>query len=126
MKGKTAEMLDLVVIERIRQRELLALDPVRRDCASPSTDDDEVLRVLVKEVGEVADAIDLIKRALRNNILEASFLICLEQLREELVQVAAVAVAGAERATVLMETVQGSIDAANADSEETAAAAHAK
>lgn len=121
MKSQTAQMLDLVVVERIRQRELLAHDPARHDCASPSTDDDEVLRVLVEEVGEVAVAIDLVKRSLRKYEPAPCFLICLEHLREELVQVAAVAVAGAERATAIMEIVDESIAAKEADAVETAA-----
>jgi NTP pyrophosphatase (non-canonical NTP hydrolase) len=118
---RTASMLELVAIERGRQRELLERDPDMQDCANPSTDDDVVLRVLAEEVGEVAAAIDLVKRSIRNADAEQCLLMCLEHLREELVQVAAVAVAGAERVTALMETVQTSIAAENDDSEETTA-----
>jgi NTP pyrophosphatase (non-canonical NTP hydrolase) len=62
-------------------------------CASPVACDNRKLRVLVEEVGEVAEAIDHLEQLNRTSKAAAKQR---DHLREELVQVAAVAVAWLE------------------------------
>lgn len=77
--GDTSLVLSDVALERDRQEQLLAAMKFDWTCADLDVSDDEKLRVLVEEVGEVARAIH-----------EKS------NLREELIQVAAVCVAWCE------------------------------
>lgn len=74
-------ILSDVEAERFRQEELCALGKFEHTCAHPEWTDRQRLPVLVEEVGEVA-------RAIQTGDLD--------NLREELVQVAAVAVAWVE------------------------------
>ena len=78
--------------ERSRQRELFHAGKITFDCASPLPDANRKLRVLVEEVGEVAQEMDRLEN-LRDG-RAACF--AREDLQEELVQVAAVAVAWLE------------------------------
>ena len=83
------EVMARVAQERVRQNQLFAEGKIPFNCASRIADRNRKLRVLVEEVGEVAEAIDqceLNPEALRRR----------EHLRDELVQVAAVAVAWLE------------------------------
>lgn len=93
-------VLDLVAAERARQRALLAEGVILDDCASPDTDLDACLRVLGEEFGEVARAIDGLKTILRRHPGYATLSLrtgeARRHLRDELVQLAAVAVATAE------------------------------
>ena len=86
-------VLDMVRAERDCQEALLAMGHHRWTCATAEISPDRKLRVLVEEVGEVAEAIDLLEGALARG--EAGGLER-TQLRDELVQVAAVAVAWLE------------------------------
>ena len=72
----------MVSAERRRQRKLIAAGKIPFACESPETDEGYKLAVLTEEVGEVAKA-----------LLEGT------NVHEELVQVAAVAVAWAEAYT---------------------------
>lgn len=93
-------VLDLVAAERARQRALLAEGAIHDDCASSETDLDACLRVLGEEFGEVARAIDAIKSMQRRFAGTVTLPLrtgeSLRHLRDELVQLAAVAVATAE------------------------------
>ncbi len=82
------DVFERIAQERVRQQELLREGKHTFTCASPIADDNRKLRVLVEEVGEVAEALD----ALENKKDWKRF----DHLREELVQVAAVAVAWLE------------------------------
>jgi hypothetical protein len=84
----TERILTLVRAERARQNEHVASGRWRHTCADAAMDDYEKLAVLGEEFGEVARAL-LERRPLAN-------------LRDELVQVAAVAVAWAESADSLI------------------------
>jgi NTP pyrophosphatase (non-canonical NTP hydrolase) len=86
-----AEVLRLIDAERDRQERLITEGRIPWNCADPAIDDDRKLAVLTEEIGEVAkailwirdpDAFDLDLRTL--------------ELRDELVQVAAVSVAWLE------------------------------
>ena len=77
-----------IAAERVRQQELFRAGKFTFTCASTTADDNRKLRVLTEEVGKVAEAID----ALENKNDWKRF----DHLREELVQVAAVAVAWLE------------------------------
>lgn len=81
----TKQVLGEVIAERWRQFQLINSAPEDRwDCADPTVEDDRKLAVLTEEVGEVAKA-----------ILESKP----DELRTELIQVAAVAAAWAEAMT---------------------------
>ena len=82
------DVMTLVADERVRQNALFAEGKIPFNCASRIADPNRKLRVLVEEVGEVAEALD----ALENKKDWKRF----DHLREELVQVAAVAVAWLE------------------------------
>jgi hypothetical protein len=82
------DVFERIAQERVRQQELLRSGKITFSCSSPIVDDNRKLRVLTEEVGEVAEAID----ALENKNDRKRF----DHLREELVQVAAVAVAWLE------------------------------
>jgi NTP pyrophosphatase (non-canonical NTP hydrolase) len=81
----TADVLVDVAIERRRQKELIVAGKIPFGCEHPATDNGYKLAVLTEEVGEVARAIIEDESAVN--------------LREELIQVAAVAVAWAEALT---------------------------
>jgi len=74
-----------VAAERIRQQQLFRDGKFTFTCASPTADENRKLRVLAEEVGEVAEALDRIENS-KSNHRPAR-----EHLRDELVQVAAVA-----------------------------------
>lgn len=77
--------------ERLRQRALMRAGKISFACESPIVGDDRKLRVLVEEVGEVAQALDHLERATARGRVFAR-----EDLQTELVQVAAVACAWLE------------------------------
>ena len=79
-------------LERRNQRQLFQTGKIKFDCASPIVSKDRKLRALTEEIGEVARAIDLLENAeATSKILSAK-----EHLRDELTQVAAVAIAWLE------------------------------
>lgn len=88
---RTYRVLDLVAVERARQHRLIAEKAIPFDCADPAVPVAEKLPVLVEEVGEVAEAIQLLHLSSGpgRQLIQ-------ERVREELIQVAAVAVAMAE------------------------------
>lgn len=82
-------ILQRIWLERLRQKQLLREARILFDCASPVVDENRKLRALLEEVGEVAKELDRIEampsiRHARND------------LRDELTQVAAVAIAWLE------------------------------
>jgi len=77
--------------ERVRQRALFLMGGIHFDCASPKVNNRRKYRVLFEEAGEVAKALDLVER--QDTPWNR------HQLRAELVQVAAVAVAWLESLT---------------------------
>ena len=79
---------DKINAERERQEKLFRTGKILFNVASTTPDVKRKLRVLVEEVGEVAQAIDLLESGHRQTRLK--------HLREELVQVAAVCVAWLE------------------------------
>lgn len=96
---RLARTLDAVAAERVRQRNLLASGAIDPDCSDAAVDDDAKFRVLGEEVGEVAKAIDWIKRTLRAPVGRFGpqrLASRRRHLRSELIQVAAVATAWAE------------------------------
>lgn len=85
-------VFERIANERIRQRELLMNVKHLFTCDSQCADVNRKLRVLVEEVGEVAEAIDSLEFSnppRRVRMLQA-------HLQDELIQVAAVAVAWLE------------------------------
>lgn len=80
---------DLVAQERLRQRTLFNLGKHAFSVDDPHVDQRRKLRVLIEEVGEVAQAIDMIE-------LDPSRIVARQHLVEELIQVAAVCVAWIE------------------------------
>ncbi len=78
-------ILELLKLERQRQNSLLAQGKIDFNCACPDIADGHKLAVLTEEVGEVAKA-----------ILEQNDEIEQQDIRTELIQVAAVAVAWLE------------------------------
>jgi len=91
---RTYRVLDEVAAERARQHLLLQSGAITFDCADPAIDFRRKFPVLVEEVGEVAQ---ILQNDLPPDSLAAQLL--LNSLREELLQVAAVAVAMAESLT---------------------------
>lgn len=81
---------NVISIERDRQDELFVTGKLSFNCASRTAGPPRKLRVLMEEIGEVAEAIDLLENA--NGATRTST----RHLRSELVQVAAVAVAWLE------------------------------
>ena len=79
---------DKISAERDRQDKLFVEGKLLFNCASRVADPKRKLRVLVEEVGEVAQAIDFLEHGHRQTRLK--------HLREEIIQVAAVAVAWLE------------------------------
>lgn len=78
--------------ERIRQKQLFASFKITFDCASVIPDPNRKLRVLMEEVGEVAQELDRLE-GLRDRRGQK---FAIEDLQTELTQVAAVAVAWLE------------------------------
>jgi NTP pyrophosphatase (non-canonical NTP hydrolase) len=78
--------------ERLRQEELFHAGHHSFTCSSLIADDNRKLRVLMEEVGEVARSIDLLEGLTVKRAIEKE----LNNLRDELTQVAAVAVAWLE------------------------------
>lgn len=95
------DILNLVWLERLRQKQLFRVGKLGFECASPIVSSDRKLRALTEEIGEVARAIDAIE-AIGNVPLEkrhasvTRFLKAQAHLREELIQVASVAIAWLE------------------------------
>jgi len=86
-----------VLAERLRQEQLVKSGVIRWTCAEPDVDDHPKLAVLGEEFGEVAR--NLCERLTRSHTALCLCSECvagLHDLREELVQVAAVAVAWIE------------------------------
>ena len=83
------DILERIASERVRQKKLFAdrIHHFRVD--APVVDWTRKLRVLAEEVGELAEAIDRLERNPRSKVLKKHFV-------EELIQVAAVAVAWLE------------------------------
>lgn len=95
MWKNTPAMLNVfakIAEERVRQRELFHAGKITFDCASVIPDPNRKLRVLMEEVGEVAQELDRLEgvRDRRGEVF------VLEDLQTELTQVAAVAVAWLE------------------------------
>ena len=92
---KTSRVLLDVGFERLRQEQLKAEGRFKHTCADPEMNHVECLAVLVEEVGEVARAAlelgGLVSDKHRDKVE------CELDLYKELIQVAAVAVAWAER-----------------------------
>lgn len=86
----TQDIAQLIHAERERQQDLLRAGKFTFTCASPIAGPERKLCVLVEEIGEVAEAIDHIE------IKKPSVRMATENLRDELIQVAAVAVAWLE------------------------------
>jgi hypothetical protein len=86
-------VFERVAQERNRQNTLFVEGHIPFNCASRVADPNRKLRVLVEEVGEVAEAIDHLEQLNSNSNAAARQR---EHLRDELVQVAAVAVAWLE------------------------------
>jgi NTP pyrophosphatase (non-canonical NTP hydrolase) len=76
-----------IAAERDRQNELFRTGKIQFSCSSETVDLLRKLRVLVEEVGEVAEAVDRVERRVANSR---------QHLISELIQVAAVAVAWLE------------------------------
>jgi hypothetical protein len=85
-------ILNRVAAERARQRKLLNEGKILFNCDSPVADANRKLRVLVEEVGEVAEALDAFDYPNPTKRLAA----IKDHLQDELVQVAAVAIAWLE------------------------------
>jgi NTP pyrophosphatase (non-canonical NTP hydrolase) len=109
--ARTYRVLDEVAAERARQYALLRTGRIQHDCADPSVNLDRKLRVLTEELGEVAQAIDILEQC--GGPAEP---LCREELREELIQVAAVAVAWAESLTPNCEPQKNAKNAKQEDS----------
>ena len=84
------DVLALIHAERDRQEMFLKTGKFTFTCASAVADSRRKLRVLVEEVGEVAEAIDILE------LTKAGRKAAIKHLRDELTQVAAVAVAWLE------------------------------
>lgn len=81
-----------VAAERSRQKQLFACGKISFDCASVIPDPNRKLRVLIEEIGEVAQELDRLE-GLRDRRGQK---FVMEDLQTELTQVAAVAVAWLE------------------------------
>lgn len=91
LKAKDQDIFVLVTAERERQRELLRGGKISFDVAAAIPDETRKLRVLVEEIGECAQAVDLLEGChAKQRATRTAY------LREELVQVAAVAAAWLE------------------------------
>ena len=96
---------DKIHAERVRQEKLFRTGKITLNVASPTPDVKRKLRVLVEEVGEVAQAIDqleLAENSPRGRMQYWRFHLC-----EELIQVAAVTVAWMESLQTATESQTG-------------------
>lgn len=91
-RTETREVLHAVYEERLRQEQLKAEGRFSHTCADAEMPDSEALAVLTEEVGEVARAILESGRGRAR-----SYDVLGRELQKELIQVAAVAVAWAEK-----------------------------
>lgn len=92
VKGSTiADLVESTFAERRRQDELLRAGKIFFNCASPIADNRRKFRVLLEEIGEVAEAIDKIECASRHERANAE-----HHLKKELTQVLAVIIAWLE------------------------------
>lgn len=93
--GRINDALDDVGAERLRQEQLCAAGKFPHTCATSALTMPEKLAVLAEEFGEVSHEVTecINRRALRENEITEDER---KRLREELIQVAAVAVAWAE------------------------------
>jgi len=104
IKYITSEIVADIERERQRQEDLRGAGKFSHTCATPGITDATCIRVLQEEIDEVLDEADLLRRAMShvtrrgNDELEndVNFLVT-PHLREELVQVMAVACAWVER-----------------------------
>ena len=85
-------VLERVAAERIRQKQLLRDGKILFNCDSPVVDENRKLRILMEEVGEVAEAMDRVECSKNSR----AKLFAQEDLETELVQVAAVVFAWLE------------------------------
>jgi hypothetical protein len=86
------EVFARIAAERDRQRQLFQTGEITLDCGSPLPDPNRKLRVLLEEIGEVAQELDKLEGCADRR----SERFVIEDLETELVQVAAVAVAWLE------------------------------
>ena len=93
-------VFERIADERLRQQCLLAEGRFKYNTAQPTTGPFKKLAILVEEVGEVANAIDCLENGDKATDLEIRQA-RMSHLREELVQVAAVAVAWLESMEVV-------------------------
>lgn len=87
--GTVKDVFKAISDERDRQQQLFAGKKITFNCASPLIDRRRKFRVLVEEVGEVAQECDNLERCRKPRVVRPF-------LREELIQVAAVCVAWLE------------------------------
>lgn len=92
MKLGVQHVQNAIDAERDRQDELFATGELLFNCASRVATPARKLRVLMEEIGEVAEALDHIETVETNNRSVRRLPAVKEQLRVELIQVAAVAV----------------------------------
>jgi hypothetical protein len=95
-QGGERDCLVLVFEERERQDEMLRKGKFLYNCASAIASPRRKLRVLLEEIGEVAEAIDKLEMVLEMTLPKAVVQGAKAHLRTELIQVAAVCVAWLE------------------------------
>jgi hypothetical protein len=83
------DIVERIADERLRQRELFTARKISFTCTSPVVGWPRKFRVLAEEIGEVAEAIDLLEASPRSKTAKKHFV-------TELIQVAAVLVAWLE------------------------------
>jgi hypothetical protein len=89
LRLKLLEIFEMIANERLRQRQLFAERKFSFTCSSPVIDPCRKFRVLMEEIGEVAEAIDYVEQHPKSKFHR-------DHLITELVQVAAIAVAWLE------------------------------
>lgn len=94
-------VLDEIAAERARQVVLLSEGRITHDCANAAVSDDRKLRTATEELGEVAEAIDLLEQSIQRPAVGRPHTPdqCRRHLRKELIQLAAVLTAWAESLT---------------------------
>ncbi|HVU26529.1 MAG TPA: hypothetical protein VHG71_02195 [Verrucomicrobiae bacterium] len=93
------DAFELIAQERIHQKRMLAGGQILFNCDSPVVDDHRKLRVLMEEVGEVADAIERLEKVEAKKQQKGDtgqMKAARIHLRAELIQIAAVAIAWLE------------------------------
>jgi len=88
-----SDPLELINFERERQKQLFLDGDIFFDVSKPGLDEDLKLQVLAEEIGEVANALDLLRRSNKTLLLSRK---AVNHLCAELIQTAAVAVAWLE------------------------------